>query len=141
MKNIKEILTHIKYSPEFKKINTQSALNKLIELLPFNIKKGVLFAYTKNQTLFFVVSHPVYKMEFKYSENLIKDLLKKLHLANIEEVKCFVTNKKVDDKNFEYEKVVIEKIKEKSNGIFDNNIEDKNLYNIFEEIRNIVKSD
>ena len=139
MKNVKEILSHIKYSPEFKKINTQSVLLKLIDLLPFNIKKGVLFAYTKNQTLFFVVSHPVYKMEFKYNETLIRDLLKKLHIANIDKVDCFVTNRKTKTDSFEYEKVEIEKIKERSNGLFDNNIEDKELYKLFEEIRETIK--
>jgi hypothetical protein len=139
MKNVKEILTHIKYSPEFKKINTQSVLLKLIDLLPFNIKKGVAFAYTKNQTLFFVVTHPVYKMEFKYNETLIRDLLKKLQIANIEKIECFVTNRKTKKDDFEYEKIEIEKLKERSHGIFDNNIEDKELYKLFEEIREVIK--
>ena len=139
MKNVKDILTHIKYSPEFKKINTQSVLLKLIDLLPSNIKKGVAFAYTKNQTLFFVVSHPVYKMEFKYNESLIRDLLKKMNLANIDKIECFVTNRKTKKDNFEYEKFEIEKLNERSNGIFDNNIQDKELYKIFEEIRQTIK--
>ena len=139
MKNIKDILTHIKYSPEFKKINTQSVLLKLIELLPLNLRRGVLFAYTKQQTLYFVVTHPVFKDEFKYSENLIRDLLKKLHLANIDEIRCFVTNKKSVKDEFQYEKIVIEKYNERSNAVFENNIEDKELYKIFEDIRETIR--
>lgn len=141
MKNTNEILTHIKYSPEFKKINTQSALLKLIDSLPVSIKKGVAFAYTKNQTLFFVVYHPVYKTEMKieYNQTLIRDLLKKLQIANVEKIECFVTNKKVKKDFFEYEKIEIEKVNEKSYGLFDNNIEDKDLYNLFEDIRKTIK--
>ncbi len=139
MKNIKDILTHIKYSPEFKKINTQSVLLQLIELLPLNLRRGVLFAYTKQQILFFVVTHPVFKDEFKYSENLIRDLLKKLHLANIDEIRCFVTNKKSVKDEFQYEKITIQKYNERSNGVFDNTIEDKELYKVFEDIRETIK--
>ena len=78
MKKVNDILTHLRYSPEFKKINTNEKLEKLIHVLPLKLKKGVKFAYIKRQILFFVLKHPVYKMEFEYNKEIIKSLLKKL---------------------------------------------------------------
>jgi hypothetical protein len=140
MKNMKDIINHLRYSPEFKKINTQSALNKLIDLLPPNLKKGVYFTYTKQQTLFFVLTHPVYKMEFKYNESLIRNLLKTLKIANIEDIKFFVTNKIEKNKKVDNESVK-ESYIERSNALFDNNIDsDENLRETFEKIREIIKN-
>lgn len=92
MKNASEILTHLKYYPEFKKINTNITIERLINALPLKMKKGVKFGYIKNQTLFFVLTHPVYKMEFEYNKSLIKSLLKSALIANVNDVKFFVTN-------------------------------------------------
>ncbi len=132
-----EILCHIKNNPEFRKINTQEVLQKFIELLPLKLKKGIKFAYIKNQILYFVLSHPVYKMEFEYNKSLINTLLKKSNIANVEEVKFFVTNK------IEKKKKKVEKgqdfFKERSYGIFQNSIKDEELHQKMEDIRNIIK--
>ncbi|MCP4969240.1 MAG: DUF721 domain-containing protein [Arcobacter sp.] len=138
MKKMNEILCHIKNNPEFRKINTQEVLQKFIELLPLKLKKGIKFAYIKNQILYFVLSHPVYKMEFEYNKSLINTLLKKSNIANVEEVKFFVTNK-IEKKQRKEEKKEEDFYKERSYGIFQNNIKNEKLHNKIEEIRNIIK--
>jgi len=137
MKNVQTILSHIKFSPEFKKINTQQSLTMLINALPQHLKNGVKFAYTKNMILFFVLKHPVFKNEFKNNISLIKALLKDLKIANIEKIEFFVTHtieKKQKNKPIKYETY-----QERSYGIFQNNIKDEKLHNKFEQIRKIIK--
>ena len=136
MKKVNDILTHLKYNPKFKKINTNEKLDNLIQVLPLKLKKGVKFAYIKRQILFFVLSHPVYKMEFEYNKEIIKSLLKKASIANVEEIRFFVTNK-LEKK--EPEKVEAPFFTERSYGIFENKVEDEKLYKKFEEIRGIIK--
>ena len=137
MKKINEILSHLKNNPEFRKINTSFLIKKFIEVLPLKLKKGVKFAYVKNQTLFFVLTHPVYKMEFEYNKADIKSLLKKFKIANVEDIGFFVTNiiekketKKTDEPLY----------KERSYGIFENKAKDEKLFKKFEKIRDIIKN-
>ena len=138
MKKVNDILSHLKYSPEFKKINTSITLEKLIESLPKKLSKGVKFAYIKRQILFFVLTHPVYKSEFEYNKSLIKSLLKTANIANIDDIKFFVTNK-IEKKNKNIE-VQIPFFKERSYGIFENKTKNEKINQLFEEIRTIIKS-
>ncbi len=137
MKKINEILSHLKNNPEFRKINTSILIKKFIDVLPVKLKKGIKFGYVKNQTLFFVLTHPVYKMEFEYNKALIKSLLKEFKIANIEDVSFFVTN--VIEKK-EKEEVETVLFKERSYGIFENKATDENIFKRFEKIREIIKS-
>ena len=137
MKNANEILTHLKYYPEFKKINTNITIERLINALPLKMKKGVKFGYVKNQTLFFVLKHPVYKMEFEYNKSLIKSLLKKANIANVNDVKFFVTNV-IERKEEKKEEIIF--YEERSHGIFQNFCKDEKLKKNFEDIRKIIKN-
>lgn len=132
-----EILCHLKNNPEFRKINTQETIQRFIDLLPLKLKKGIKFAYVKKQILYFVLTHPVYKMEFEYNKSLINSLLKKAAIANVEEVNFFVSNK--IEKKEEIKKEEVEYYKERSYGIFSNPIKDEKLHNKVEEIRKIIK--
>jgi len=137
MKKINEILSHLKNNPEFSKINTSFLIKKFIEVLPLKLKKGVKFAYVKNQTLFFVLTHPVYKMEFEYNKADIKSLLKTFKIANVEDIGFFITNviekkEKVND--------TIPLYKERSYGIFENKVKDEYMFKKFEKIREIIKN-
>lgn len=136
MKKMNEILSHLKKNPEFRKINTSSSIERLIEILPLKLKKGIKFAYVKKQTLYFVLTHPVYKMEFEYNKGDIKSLLKKANITNVEDVAFFVTNK-IEKK--EKPKEPVEYYSEKSHGIFLNKAQDENIFKKFEEIRKIIK--
>lgn len=137
MKKVNDILTHLKFNPEFKKLNTHTTLQKLINTLPLKLKKGVKFAYIKKDVLFFVLTHPVFKMEFTHSKDLVWSLLKTLGIANISDIQFFVTN--VMEKK---EEPVEEKpyFAERSYGIFENYIEDKVLHHKIELIRKLIKN-
>lgn len=137
MKKVNDILTHLKFNPEFKKLNTHTTLQKLINTLPLKLKKGVKFAYIKKDVLFFVLTHPVFKMEFTHNKDLIWSLLKTLGIANISDIQFFVTN--VMEKK---EEPVEEKpyFEERSYGIFENYIEDKTLHHKIELIRKLIKN-
>lgn len=137
MKKINEILNHLKNNPEFRKINTSFLIMKFIDVLPLKLKKGVKFAYIKNQTLYFVLTHPVYKMEFEYNKALIKSLLKNFKIANVEEIAFFVTN--VIEKK-EENKIEQNVYKERSYGIFENLAKDEKIFKKFENIREIIKN-
>jgi hypothetical protein len=137
MKKINEILSHLKNNPEFSKINTSFLIKKFIEVLPLKLKKGVKFAYVKNQTLYFVLTHPVYKMEFEYNKADIKSLLKIFKIANVEDIGFFITNvieKKEDPKE------PIPFYIERSYGIFENRAKDEYIFKKFEKIREIIKN-
>ncbi len=132
-----EILSHLKNNPQFRKINTQETIQNFIELLPLKLKKGIKFTYIKKQILHFVLTHPVYKMEFEYNKSLIKTLLKKALIANVEELKFFVTNK-IEKK--EKTTSLENHFKERSYGIFENRVTNKKLHDKIEEIRKIIKN-
>jgi len=136
MKKLNEILSHLKNNPEFRKINTSAIIEKFIEVLPLKLKKGVKFGYIKGQTLYFVLTHPVYKMEFEYNKADIKSLLKNANFDNVNEIAFFVTNK-IERKNKEIKKEAL--FKERSNGRFINRAKDETIYKKFESIRNIIK--
>lgn len=137
MKKINEILSHLKNNPEFSKINTSFLIKKFIEVLPLKLKKGVKFAYVKNQTLYFVLTHPVYKMEFEYNKADIKSLLKNFKIANVEDIGFFITNV-IEKKEKEIEPTPL--YKERSYGIFDNRAKDEYIFKKFEKIREIIKN-
>ena len=137
MKKINEILSHLKNNPEFRKINTSLLIMKFIDILPLKLKKGVKFGYIKNQTLYFVLTHPVYKMEFEYNKADIKSLLKTFKIANVEDIGFFITNV-IEKKEKENEPILL--YKERSYGIFDNKAKDEYLFKRFENIREIIKN-
>lgn len=127
----------MKQRPQLKKLNTSTIINKLISILPPKLKKGVKFTYIKNDILFFVLTHSIYKMEFEYNKQDIKSLLKLVELDYIKDISFFVTNQvekkieKNEDKEDDY--------KERSNGYFDNNSNNEKIHKYFEDIRKIIK--
>ena len=137
MKKINEILSHLKNNPEVRKINTSLLIMKFIDVLPLKLKKGVKFGYVKNQTLYFVLTHPVYKMEFEYNKADIKSLLKNFKIANVEDIGFFITNV-IEKKEKENEPILL--YKERSYGYFDNKAKDEYLFKRFENIREIIKN-
>lgn len=137
MKKINEILSHLKNNPEFSKINTSFLIKKFIEVLPLKLKKGVKFAYVKNQTLYFVLTHPVYKMEFEYNKADIKSLLKNFKIANVEDIGFFITNI-IEKKETPKEPTPL--YIERSYGIFENKAKNEQIFRKFEKIREIIKN-
>lgn len=143
MRKVSEVLNHLKINPTFKKINTQSTLDKVVSFLPPQLKDGVDFYYTKNRTLFFVLIHQGYKFEFKNENNinLIKTLLKQASLNDqIDDVKYFVTNKPKLATPKKTNKIVYPVFERKSWAIFDNHATDKTIHEKFEQIRTLIKN-
>jgi len=139
MKKMTEILEHIKINPTFKKVNIQSMLDKLVDILPPSIKGGIDFTYTKNRTLYFVLTHQLFKNEFKSNESLIKSLLKQLNIQDIDDIAYFVTNKPKIRKKSTITPPLIIPYKRQSYGIFDNHAKNKKIYDKFEQIRSLIK--
>ena len=136
MKNMLEIIKHLKNNPQFGKINSSQAIKKFVELLPLKLSKGVKFGYVRNNILFFVLTHPVYKMEFEYNKALIKSLLKTYNKIDVADVKFFVTNVIEKKEAPKKEPILYE---ERSYGIFENKVTNPILNEEFEKIRNIIK--
>ena len=143
MKTVNQIISHIVSKPQFKKISQKRCFSKVVRLLPPNLQKAVLFTYTKNQTLFFVLNHPGYKMEFHYKVNLIKNLLKQIkaidpecaNMQDITQIKAFVSNKP-QKKEKVYKKL---HYKELSNANFKIYTKNKKLKKLFLEIQKVIK--
>lgn len=144
MKKAHFIIKHLKSSPSLKYTQKLDCYKKLLALLPNNLQNSVRFMYNKNDTLFFVLEHPGYKMEFDYKMSLIKGLLKSLITIHKEcscidatHLKTFITNKpKLESTT----KETLPSFKEKSKGKFINNSTNQTLHALFEEIRTCIKS-
>jgi len=143
MKNSKNIINHLLNKPSYSHINQIRCFNRLKEMLPLHLKNAVVFIYKNDKTLFFVLNHPGFKMEFNYKLHLIKAWLKELKKLDIncrgldiETIKTFVTNRvtpiKKDIKVTSY-------YKEKSDGNFENRATDEDIKSLFEEIRMEIK--
>lgn len=144
MKKANLIISHLTSSPSLNHIQKTNCHKKLLGLLPKSMQNGVRFMYNKNDTLFFVLEHPGYKMEFDYKMSLIKELLKSLitvhkecSCINASQVKTFITNM---PKLEEARAKTLPIYDEKSKGNFNNRCKNKKLYNLFEEIRECIKN-
>lgn len=137
MKNINQILSHIALDPNFNKVNTFLDIKRFVNILPLKLKSGIKFVYVKNQTMHFVLTHQLYKVEFEHNKATLKALLKMVNFENITNFSFFVSNVvEKKEQNFEQN---IPKYKEKSYAIFENRAKSENIYKKFEEIRSIIK--
>lgn len=108
------------------------------------VQKMIKFAYIKNDTLFFVFSHPAGKQEF---DNNIQNIKSALKFVNPEEckdsvitdIKAFVTHTpiKVNAKP-EIKKAL--HYPERARGDFSINIHDEKLSALVRSIQNIIKA-
>ncbi len=143
MKSINQIISHIISKPQFQKISQKRCFDKLVKLLPPHLKNAVIFTYTKNQTLFFVLNHPGLKMEFHYKVNLIKTLLKQIKTIDVEcktmqdilDIKYFVSNKQPLQKKKQKNKLFY---KELAKGEFKILTKNKKLQNLFLQIKDAI---
>ncbi len=142
MKTSKEIISHLINKPQNSQIIKKGCIDKLISLLPPHLSNAVMFTYIKNRTLFFVLNHPGLKMEFNYKHNLIKSLLNKLkdidlkcQIIEVDEIKSFVSNKIPPPES----RKIAFTYKERSSGKFNNLANQKELKNLFEEIKQTIE--
>lgn len=145
MKKSSNIINHLKNQPLYAKLKTVKCFEKIKSLLPPKLQNAVLFIYTKNNILFFVLNHPGYKMEFNYNVNLIKSILKELKKRErackdleFKEVRSFVSNKIDNQESINKEEKLI--YKERAKGEFEIQTDNEKLKKIFEEIKHIIQT-
>ncbi len=146
MKKSSNIITHLKNQPLYHKLKTIKCFEKIRSLLPPRLSNAILFIYIKNDTLFFVLNHPGYKMEFNYNLNLIKGVLKELKKREVickdlifKDIKTFVSNKiDFEEKKKETEEKLT--YKERATGNFNIQTDNENLKKIFQNIQKIIKN-
>lgn len=135
MKNLNSILQILTEQSEFKRLTINAQINKLIETLPNNIKRGIKLGYIKNGNLCFILTHPVFKVEFNYSKSLVKSIAIEKGF-DIKDIQVFVSN--TIDRKKEKEKELF--FPERSKGNFVNKAKDENLFKRFEKIKESIKS-
>ena len=142
MKSVNQIISHIISKPQYKKIAQKKCFDKVVKLLPPHLKNAVLFTYTKNKVLFFVLNHPGLKMEFHYKVSFLKNLLKQVKsldpnchdMQDISDIKFFVSNK--PNKREKPQKKFI--YKELSSGEFKILTKNKKLQKLFSQIKDAI---
>ena len=138
MKNINEILNHITNNPSYDKLNIFLEIKRFVNILPLKLKSGIKFVYIKNQTMHFVLTHQLFKVEFEHNKDTLKALLKMADIKDVSSFVFFVSNS-IDIPNKQSEE--FDKIyAEKSDGIFENRAKDEKIFKKFESIREIIKN-
>lgn len=136
MKDISQIISLIKSQKNFSKLNSFEGFDKILKQLPPNISSGVDFLFVKNDILFFVLKHQIYKVECEYNRASIKNLLTLIPQIKASRVEFIVTNKKPMTIS---QNKKISTFEEKSFGEFENFFEDNKMREIFEQIRIQIK--
>ena len=88
MENVRSILSHLSFQPQFRSLRQHRCYRKFIQLLPPKFQQAIAFVYSKQETLFLALSHPGYKMELNYNRDLLKSVLTMLkeHDENCREI-------------------------------------------------------
>ncbi len=75
MENVRSILSHLAYQPQFRSLQKHKCYRKFIHLLPQKFQQAIAFVYIDKAILFVALSHPGYKMELNYNRDLLKSVL------------------------------------------------------------------
>jgi len=76
MKNGKKIISTLISRFQLYPLIKHKCYQKFIHLLPPRFQQAIAFVYIENETLFVALSHPGYKMELNYNQDLFKSLLR-----------------------------------------------------------------
>ncbi|MDL0089059.1 hypothetical protein [Campylobacter gastrosuis] len=143
------IETHFYKNPLFFKLNNAKQCRDLVLLLNKTHQALIHFCYVKNETLFFVVKHPVALLELKHDNNItmIKALLKKILSQNensvfkdVKEISFFIAKElKFTHVKDPYQQILYTPNPPRSKAEFKNNAKTAEIYNKFEELREILK--
>ncbi|MDR3347942.1 MAG: hypothetical protein LBN32_04940 [Helicobacteraceae bacterium] len=139
MKNAKTIIEHLYFSDQ--RWQQRCFLRALFAFLPQAMKEAVLYAKLQNKTLTIKLSSQTMKAEFYYKRDLLKDLFRKLvkeraieGAGELEHVRLLVdyeNSATIAPPPLAYE--------ERSNGNFENNAENKAVFDTFEAIRETIR--
>ncbi|WP_201353875.1 hypothetical protein [Hydrogenimonas urashimensis] len=143
MKKIDTVLHHLVSQPIYARLRERECFRRIKAALPEPMRRGILFMYIKNRTLFFVVKHPAFKMEFDYKLSLIKNLLSSLPPVKeaciddeITEIRAFVSKfspapKPPVDTEPRY--------RERARGTFDADSADPSIKEVFAQIKKSIE--
>jgi len=144
MKNINVVLNHLVANPLYSRLKHQKCFDLIQKSLPRPLQKGILFMYVKNDTLFFALKHPAFKMEFDYKLSLIKTLLSSLpplqvacKTYNIKRIKTFVSKFTTQT---ETQKNTVPRYKECAKGVFEIRAQNDDIKEKFEAIKRQIKN-
>lgn len=147
MKSAKDIINHLINYPSYKELKNHSECSKFLEILGRNLSQLVKFCYVKNNILFFVMHHPLGLQEMRSdsSINIIRSLLKTYCDFNKNSILCSVGDIKFFvAKNLTFTKTQAPKSEilfiEPSKGGFKNLAKNKQIYEKFEKIREIIRA-
>ncbi|CZE47949.1 hypothetical protein [Campylobacter geochelonis] len=148
MKSAKTIIEDIQRSPLYEKIRD---LHDFYLLLSQTHQKIIAFIYQKDEILFIACKHNLGVQELKRDSNInnIKGLLKIFlsikqtsSLRTISDIKFFVATKYMQNLAKKAQNLTkaneLPPYVEKSEGKFQNRIEDPQIHAIFEEIRELI---
>ena len=126
----------------YAKLRRQECFRLIREALPETLRRGILFIYVKNRTLFFAVKHPAFKMEFDYKLSSIKNLLTTLPplqeacaAHDIRDVKAFVSKFSPTPKPVS---PTVPRYKERARGAFPVKSEKETIQEAFEAIKETI---
>ncbi len=78
MKESSAILASVLGASQFQPLRQHRCYRQFFELLPPRFRKAIAFVTVKNRQLMVGLSHPGYKMELNYNQELLKSLLSTL---------------------------------------------------------------
>lgn len=144
MKNSQQILSSLQNRTQFKKLSHVFCIKKIQTLFTQPLQQMIVYGYIKNKTLYFVLSHPWAKQEFHHIIQSIKTPLKQFvqqECAEIEiaDIKAYVSHKPVQNTGLYTGASNQENFAQRADAKFVNNTTDKQLHDLFEEIREILK--
>ena len=144
MKTAQDIVRSLQVQPQFRKLQHQSCIHKILSMFLPSTQRFVEFCYIKNSTLFIVLSHNAGKQELDNNIKMIKDVLNQITPSECQElklsdIKAFVTHKPRKKKKEQIADTV-PWYQERSQGLFDTNyVENESLRSLFDSIRKIIQ--
>ncbi|WP_292658854.1 hypothetical protein [Nitratifractor sp.] len=78
MKTAQMLLASLVDTHRFRPLSQHHCYRKFLELLPPRFQEAIAFVTVKNRQLMVALSHPGYKMELNYNQDLLKSLLSSL---------------------------------------------------------------
>ncbi|MFA6193151.1 MAG: hypothetical protein WC665_12470 [Sulfurimonas sp.] len=143
MKNASQIINSIQNKPQFSKLSKYKCIKRIESVFIPALQRMIKFAYIKNDTLFFVLSHPAGKQEFDNNIQSIKSALK-FHMPEeckdtlINDIKAFVTHTPI--KKTVEAPIKVMRYQERATGEFSVDITDEKLRTLVLSIQNIIKA-
>ena len=143
MKKASQIIHSLQNKPQFSKLLKYKCIAKIQSMFMPLVQKMIKFAYIKNNTLFFVFSHPAGKQEFDNSIQNIKSALK-LYAPQecsedmIHDIKAFVTHTPITTTQTNQAKEDLF-YPERAKGDFEIAVHDEKLHSLIASIQKIIK--